>query len=133
MPISDLSGLKRCEDREEDLAQQSPEPADQTAEVVADGSHDGVGGVTAAVPEIVAVHAVLGFEMADHRLDGGPAAQPAFDPGRHAPFLAGDEDPELVIRRRVVAAVSLVSEKASRVLPASALMSGITVASVGPS
>src|SRR2546428_10799441 len=42
--------------------------------------------------------------------DGGPAAQLAFDLGCHAPFLAGDEDPELVVGRRVVAAVSLVGE-----------------------
>ena len=55
---------------------------------------------------------MLGFEMADHGLDGGPAAQLAFDPGRHPTLLAGDEDPELVIRRRVVAAVALVRENA---------------------
>ena len=53
---------------------------------------------------------MLGFEMADDRLDGGPSAQLAFDLGCHAPFLAGDEDPELVIGSRVVAAVSLVGE-----------------------
>ena len=55
---------------------------------------------------------MLGFEMADHGLDGGPAAQLAFDPARHPTLLAGDEDPELVIRRRVVAAVALVRENA---------------------
>jgi hypothetical protein len=42
---------------------------------------------------------MLGFEMADHRLDGGRAAQLAFDLGCHAAFLAGYEDPELVIWR----------------------------------
>ena len=65
-----------------------------------------------AEPEIVAAHAVLGLEMADDGLDGGPAAQFALDPGCHASLLAGDEDPELVIGRRVVAAISVVGEEA---------------------
>ena len=55
---------------------------------------------------------MLGLEMADHGLDGGPSAQLAFDLGCDAPFLAGDEDPELVIRRRVVAAIPFVGEDA---------------------
>jgi hypothetical protein len=42
------------------------------------------------VPEIVAAHTVLGFEMADHGLDGGPAAQLALDRRRHSSLLAGD-------------------------------------------
>ena len=52
------------------MAQQKPEPADQAAEVVADGGEDGVGSIAAMVPEIVAPHTVLGFKMADHGLDG---------------------------------------------------------------
>ena len=64
-----------------DLEQQELEPPYQTAEVVADGGQDGVAGVPLAVPEVVAAHAVLGFEMADHRLDGGAPAQLAFDLG----------------------------------------------------
>ena len=62
--------------------------------------------------QIVATHAVLGFEMADHGLDGRPAAQFTFDLGRHPSLLAGDEDLELVVGGRVVAAVSLVGEDA---------------------
>src|SRR3981081_1499310 len=100
------------EERRQDLEQQEAEPADQAAEVVAGSGEDGVGGVAATEPEIVAAHAMLGFEMADDGLDSGPAAQFALDPGRHPSLLAGEEDPELVIRRRVVAAVSLVSEDA---------------------
>ena len=94
------------------MAQQKPEPADQAAEVVAGGGKDGIVGIALAEPEIVATHAVLGFEMADNGLDGRPAAQFAFDLGRHPSLLAGDEDLELVIGRRVVAAVSLVGEHA---------------------
>jgi len=110
---SDWDGLKHRKESDEDLAQQKPEPSDQAAEVVADGGEDGVGGVAPTIPEIVTAHAMLDFEMADHGFDGGPAAQLAFDLGCHAPFLAGDEDPELV-RRRVVAAVSLVGEDTLR-------------------
>ena len=40
----------------EDLAQQKTDPADQAAEVVSDGSEDGVGGIALAVPEIVPAH-----------------------------------------------------------------------------
>ena len=104
--------MKGRHDGDENLEQQKPEPADQAAEVVADGREDWVGGIAPTVPEIISAHTMLGFEMADHGLDGGPAAELAFDPGCNAPFLAGDEDPELVIRWRIVAAVSLVREDA---------------------
>jgi hypothetical protein len=85
------------------------------------------------VPEIVAAHAVLGLEMADHGFDCRPAARLALDRRCHAPFLARDEDPELVIGRRVVAAVSLVGEDARDGVADQRSMSGITVASVWPS
>ncbi|MGY4333571.1 hypothetical protein ACVWWG_007988 [Bradyrhizobium sp. LB7.2] len=53
------------------MAQQQAEPADEATEVVASGGEDGVGGVVAAEPEIIAAHAVLGLEMADDGFDGG--------------------------------------------------------------
>src|SRR5882724_4418681 len=59
----------------QDLAQQNPQPADEAAEVVAGGGQDDVVGIAAPEPEIVAAHAMLGLEMADDRLDGGPAAE----------------------------------------------------------
>lgn len=108
--ISGWIDQKPWEECGQDLLQQKPEPADQAAEVVARGGEDGVVGVAMLEPEIVASHAVLGFEMADHGLDGGPAAQFTLDLGRHPSLLAGDEDPELVVGRRVVAAVPLVGE-----------------------
>ena len=63
------------------LLQQNLEPPDQEAEVVADGGEYGVDGVAGAVSEIIAAHAVLGLEMADDRLDGGPPLELAFDLG----------------------------------------------------
>jgi len=107
-----LIEARPSEDCDQDLAQQETEPSDEAAEVVASGGEDGVAGVALPVPEIVAAHTVLGLEMADDGLDGGSAAQFALDPGRYPALLAGDEDPELVIGRRVVAAVSLVGEDA---------------------
>ena len=56
------------------MAQQKPDPSDEATEVVSDSCEDGVGGIAATVPEVVSAHAMLGFEMADHRLDSGPAA-----------------------------------------------------------
>jgi hypothetical protein len=41
--------------------------------------------------------------MTDDGLDGGSPAHLALNLGRHAPFLPGDEDPELIIGRRIVA------------------------------
>ena len=53
-----------------------------------------------------------GFTGGDDGLDGRPAAQFTLDLGRHPSLLAGDEDPELVIGRRIVAAISPVGEEA---------------------
>lgn len=52
----------------QDLVQQTPEPAEEAAEVVVDGGKDGVVGIAMLEPEIVAFHAVLGLEMADDGL-----------------------------------------------------------------
>ncbi len=50
--------------------QKDRQPGQQSAEVIASGDEDGVGGVG----EVVAAHAVLGLEMADARLDCETAA-----------------------------------------------------------
>ena len=91
--------------------QQKPQPADEEAEVVSGGGEDGIDGITLAIAEIVAAHPMLGFEMADDGLDGGASSHLALDLWGDAPLLACDEDPELVIGRRVVAAITLVGEE----------------------
>ena len=53
--------------------------------------------------------------MADARLDGGAAAQLAFDRFGDAPLLAGDVDLELVLGRGVVAAIAAVGDDALEV------------------
>jgi hypothetical protein len=72
----------------EDLKQQKSKPADEPAEVVAGRREDGVIGIAMAVPEVVAAHPVLGFEMADDGLDGGAPSQLALDVWGHPPLLA---------------------------------------------
>src|SRR3546814_17335266 len=59
------------EDRQEQGTQECFQPADEEAEVVAGGGEDGVGVVAVAALEIVALHAVLGLDVADDGLDGG--------------------------------------------------------------
>src|SRR3546814_11743027 len=76
------------EDRQEQGTQECFQPADEEAEVVAGGGEDGVGVVAVAALEIVALHAVLGLEVADDGLVGGEpfnlAADGLGDPG-HMP------------------------------------------------
>jgi hypothetical protein len=99
--------VKRSEERNQESEQQKPQPPDQKAEVVAGGSEDGVDGVRLGVSEIVAAHAMLGLEMPDDELDGGASAHLALDLRCHAPLLTCDEDSELVIGRRIVAAIAV--------------------------
>src|SRR4029079_4126449 len=50
--------------------------------------------------------------MADHGFTGGAPPQLTLDLRRHSPLLPGREHPELVIGRRIVAAIALVGEDA---------------------
>src|SRR3546814_2633442 len=59
----------------------------------------------------VALHAVLGLDVADDGLDGGASFHLAADGLGDPAHLAGDPDPELV--RMVVAAVALVDVDAA--------------------
>ena len=68
---------------------------------MADGGEDGVGGIAGGSLEIAAADMAFGFHMADHGLDGGAAAQFAFDGAEHATLLPGDEDTVLHLRSEV--------------------------------
>jgi hypothetical protein len=61
------------------------EPAAEQAEVVAGGGEYGIDAVAVAAFEIVAVHAVLGLDMADDRLHRGAALHLAADGSGDAP------------------------------------------------
>jgi hypothetical protein len=72
---------------------------DEAAEVVAGGGEHGVDGIATRMGEIVAAHAVIIFEMPDHRLDGGAALELTLDLRGDATLLAGGVDPEPVLGR----------------------------------
>ena len=82
------------------------QPSQEQVEVIPGGGEDGICAVAFVALEVVAVHAVLGLDVADHRLDRGAAlhlpADGLGDPAR----LAGDPDPEFV--RIGVPAIALV-------------------------
>src|SRR6476620_8311250 len=78
----------------------------EQAEVLADRGEDGVDAVADAAFEIVAVHAVLGLDVADDGLDSRTTLHLAPDGSRDAADLPRDPDPEPV--RVVVAAVPFV-------------------------
>src|SRR5882762_8696859 len=62
--------------------------------------------------KVVASHAVMFFEVADDRLDGGAPFELALDLRRDAALLAGRVDLELVIGRGVVAAITGIGDAA---------------------
>ena len=67
--------------------------------------------------EVIAPHAMLALEVADHQLDGGAAAQFALDGTGETPLLAGDEDPEAAGQLGVVAAVAAIGDDTLEVGP----------------
>ena len=68
-------------------------------EVITDGGEHGVDGIAGAVSEMIAAHAVLGLEMADHRFDGGAPLEFAFDLGRDAALLTCGKNPHMGISK----------------------------------
>jgi hypothetical protein len=68
--------------------QQKPPPYEEAAEVVANGGEHGVDGIAADMGEVIAAHAMVLLEMADHGRDGGASFELALDLRREAPLLA---------------------------------------------
>lgn len=89
-----------------DRAQQEPQPFEEASEVVAGGGEHGVSAVAVAAFEIIAIHAVLGLDVADDGFDGGASLHLAFDGGGGIADPAGDPDLESV--GMIVAAIALV-------------------------
>ena len=75
--------------------QQDPQPGEEEAEVITGGGKDSVDGVAGGMRQVVAVHAVLGLEMADDGLDRRTASHLALDLRCHTPLLACGVDPNL--------------------------------------
>ena len=100
-------------DRRQPRAQKHPEPGQQASEVVTGGGEHGVDGVSFGALEIIAVHAVVRFGVADHRLDCRAPSQITLDGVGDSALLARDVNPEPVFRWSIVAAISLVGDEAS--------------------
>lgn len=64
-------------ERKKRLAAQTEHRPHQPAQVVAGGAEDGAQGVAQGAGEPAAVHAVIGLEMADRRLDCLTSLEPA--------------------------------------------------------
>src|ERR1051325_7227316 len=92
-------------------AQKRLQPAQEQAEVVAGGGEDGVDAIAVAALQVVAAHAVLALDVADHRLDAGAALHLAADGLGDPAHLAADPDAEAV--RVVVTAIALVDVDAA--------------------
>src|ERR1700759_4103989 len=110
--LSDLLSWDSFGEGPDNGTQEFCEPPQQQAEVVAGRGQDGVDAVADAAFEVVAVHAVLGLDVADAGLDGRTTLHLAPDGGRDAADLPRDPDPEPV--RVVVAAVPFGDGGAAR-------------------
>jgi hypothetical protein len=99
-------------DGEGDRGQQKRQPCAEAPEVIADGSEHGVDRVAGRMGKIIAAHAMLGFHVADDRLDGGPSPQLAFDALGDAALLTRDINLEAMRSRRVVTAIAAISDDA---------------------
>ena len=82
------------------------QPPQEEVEVEVGGGEDGVDAVAVLALEVVAVHSMVGLEVADHRLDGGAALPLVFYGGGGPPDVAADTGAEAV--GVVVAAIALV-------------------------
>src|SRR5260370_42555246 len=78
---------------DEEGTQKPFEPAQEQVEVEAGGGEHGVGAIAVAALEVVAAHAVVVLDVADHGLDGGAAAHLAADGFGDAADLACDPVP----------------------------------------
>ena len=68
-------------------AQKLPQPAKQSGEVVADGGQHGVCCIAMAADQIVAVHAVVAFQVADDGLYSRTSLEFALNGSGHAALL----------------------------------------------
>src|ERR1700752_2045150 len=109
--LGDLLSRDSFGERPDDGTQECCEPSQEQAEVVAGRGEDGVDAVADAAFEIVAVHAVLGLDVADDGLDSRTTLHLAPDGSRDSADLPRDPDPEPV--RGVVAAGPFVDMDAA--------------------
>ena len=86
--------------------QESLQPGEDAAEIVADGGENDVCGVALAAFEMAAAEVAVGLHVADHGLDSRATPEFALDGAEDAALLTGDEDATRI--GGVVAAIALV-------------------------
>ena len=84
-------------------------------EVKAGGGEQRVDPIAFDPAQVIPAHPVLGFDVPDHGLDGGPAFHFSLDGRRGALDLAADPNTELV--RVIMTAIALVNMNASNLDP----------------
>ena len=104
-----MVGAQGCKSCQEQGAQKL-EPGEEQIEIVADGGEHGVDGIAAGMGEVVSVHAVLVFGMANHGFDGRAAFEVSLDGLGQAALLIGDIDFELLMLGGVVAPVAGIDD-----------------------
>src|SRR3546814_17052945 len=115
MRISDWSsdvGSSELTECGQDIGAKKREPAEEQAEVVADGGEDGIDGIAGGMGEVIAIHPVVGFEMTDDGLDGGSSVELALDGLGDASLLSCCVDLELVAIGGVVIAIAGIGDAA---------------------
>src|SRR5215212_4061197 len=103
-------GWTVAEQSQDQGTQKRRQPAPQEGEVVADRRQDGIDAVALTTFQMIAAHAVLGFQMPDHRLDRRASLHLALEGCRGPAHLARDPDLETV--RVIVPAIALVDMRA---------------------
>ena len=76
------------EEARQDEAQESLEPPEQEAEVLAGAGEQGIDLVAMAPFEVIAAEMAVGLEVPDDRLDGGPSPEFPFDDAEDAALLS---------------------------------------------
>lgn len=92
------------------MAQQSAQPGEHAAEIVADGGEDDVGSIAITAFEIAAAEVALGFHVTNDGFDCRATLQFTLDDAEDAALLTGDEDPPWI--GGVVTAISFVDKGA---------------------
>jgi len=119
---SGVSSRDGLEEGSDDDTQELCEPSQQQTEVIAGGGENSVDAVAEASLEIISVHAVLGLDVADDRLDSRATLHLATDGSCDAADLTRDPDPEPM--RVVVTAISFVDVDTASLHPGELLHVG---------
>ena len=92
-------------ERAENERTKKRQPSQEPSEVVANGGEDGVDGIAGGVRQMIAAHAVISFQVSDHRLDRRAPPHEPFYRVRHAALLSCGVDADVVRRGCIVSTI----------------------------